>query len=92
MRMTVNLSDEAYRIAKVYSVQKRISMSKAINELMVSPDSPQEGQATSPSPGSIYIHPLTGLPVSKCHRPITMEDIKRSEEEDDLRFLEGVRK
>lgn len=89
--MTITLSNEAYQIAKVYSVQKRISMSKAINALVIEPPSRLEGDNPRQKV-SFAIHPLTGLPVSQCHRPITMEDIKRSEEEDDLRFLEGVRK
>ena len=81
MRMTVNLSDESYRIAKTYAVQKRISMSKAINEFVSQTDTSfkeVEGHE------KISIDPLTKLPLIRLGRTVTLEDVKKLEEEEDL--------
>jgi len=80
--MTISLSEEAYRTTKVYSVQRKISMNKAINELLNSLDSPQKPLPVE-SQELIYKDPLTGLPVMKCNQKITLEDLRRLEEEED---------
>jgi hypothetical protein len=81
MRTTITLTEDDYRIAKTYAVQKRISMSKAINEFVsqtVSSSKEVEDHA------KMSIDPLTKLPLIRLGRTITLEDVKKLEEDEDL--------
>ncbi|TLD68733.1 hypothetical protein FEM03_21370 [Phragmitibacter flavus] len=85
MRLTINLDDDLYAMARAHAVTSKLSISKAISDLLRHTRQP----AIQSIPHSQGIHPISGFPVSKGDgRPLTEEDIRRSIEDEDVRHLE----
>lgn len=88
-RLTITLDDDLYAMARAHAVAMKTSISKAIGDLMRRNTS-QGGNSHSPEPAKeFHIDPVTLLPVVPGHgHPITMEDIQRSIDDEDVRHLE----
>ena len=71
MRMTVNLDEDLYLIAKGLSKEQDITISKAVNHLL--------RRSLEPVP-STAVDSLE-LPIVKGRKPITSEDVYQAEEE-----------
>lgn len=92
-RLTITLDDDLYAMARAYAVTHKLSLSKAISQLL---RRRQEGvQAVSPvmaiqqNEPFCAIHPRSGFPVSRSDgRPITNEDVQRANDDEDVRHLE----
>lgn len=67
MRLTINLEDDLYAMARAHSVAERISISKAVNALLRLKKSspPPMSPATKKDPKETCgLHPISGFPVS----------------------------
>lgn len=89
-RLTITLPDDLYAMARAHAVANRKSLSKAIADLM-------QGRLRAEPPAGIPtpdapvpdLHPRSGFPiVADDGRPITSEDVRRAEDDEDIRHLE----
>ncbi|MBX3745081.1 MAG: hypothetical protein KF833_07200 [Verrucomicrobiae bacterium] len=79
MRLTIRLEPELYAVAKSLAKAEDCSLSTAVNRLL------HRALAAEPShPPPTRQTPTTrhGLPISRARRPITAEDVARTEEEE----------
>jgi hypothetical protein len=88
MRLTINLDDDLYALARSHAIATQTSISKAVGSLLR-----RKTAASQPSSDSdavdFLIHPVTLLPVVKgMGTAITDEDVRRAIDDDDLRHLE----
>lgn len=72
MRLTINIDDDLYSVAKSLAAAKDHSISQAVNELIRRGLAPQT-RATS--------RKRNGLPVVRCSRTFTSEDVYDIESE-----------
>lgn len=85
MRLTINLDDDLYAMARSHAIATKTSISKAVGDLLRRRTLAASALSSS-SPG---IHPLSGFPVSQSEgRPITGEDTRRAMDEDLVRPLQ----
>ena len=81
VRLSVNLDDDLYAMARAYAVGQGMSISRAINDLL---------RRRSPTPGSTHglrTDPRTGLPVvPSSGYPITNEMVYAADDDDVLRY------
>ncbi len=76
MRLTVNLADDTYAIAKSLAHEEGTTVSKAVNQLLRRALEPANGQ----DGGNEW---NDGLPVVKCRRTFTSEDVYRIDAENE---------
>jgi hypothetical protein len=88
-RLTITLPDDLYAMARAHAVANRKSISKAIGDLL------RQGRGVGPLPAAApqpdshpRVHPLSGFPVIEMRDGVTMEDIRRSMDDEDVRHLE----
>lgn len=82
MRLTINLDDDLYAMARSHAIATKTSISKAVGDLLRR----RTLSATPISSSTPGIHPLSGFPVSESEgRPITDEDIRHAMDEDLVR-------
>lgn len=90
-RLTISLDDELYAMARAYALANRKSISKAVADLMRPNPNPDSSPAALPA-ASFSIDPLTQLPVVRGKTgKISMDDIGYAQDDEDLRYLEGMR-
>lgn len=89
-RLTITLPDDLYAMARAHAVASHTSLSKAIADLMRR--RPPSGSAAEVAHGRSTdpeVHPVSGFPIVKGDgRPITSEDVRRAEDDEDIRHLE----
>jgi len=86
-RLTITLDDDLYAMARAHAIAGRMSLSKAIADLLRRRQ--EVGTGSNRDGGGLRIHPQSGFPVSEsAGRPVTAEDVRRAEEDEDLRHLE----
>jgi hypothetical protein len=76
-------------MARAHAVANRKSISKAIGDLLRhgrEPDPPITGARSPDAPP--LAHPVTGFPLIELEEGVTMEDIRRSLDDEDARHLE----
>lgn len=83
MRLTINLDDDLYAMARAHAISEGISISKAVNSLLRLRHG--AGQASLRKKCSSEHHPLSGFPVSKYggQDPIPADAEKLVETEED---------
>jgi hypothetical protein len=87
MRLTINLDDDLYAMARSHAIATKTSISKAVGDLLRR----RILAASAPSSSSPGIHPLSGFPVSQSEgRPITNGDTRRVVDEDLFRPLQSM--
>lgn len=75
MRLTINLDDDLYAMARSHAIATKTSISKAVGDLLRRRTLAASALPSS-SPG---IHPLSGFPVSQSEGgPLTSEDTRRA--------------
>jgi len=88
MRLTINLDDELYAMARAHAVRERISLSKAISSLLRRQDfesSPAKGRK---KPG---LHPRSGFPVVAAGgRKLKPEEIRQALDDEDIGSLQAL--
>ena len=90
MRLTINLDDDLYAMARSHAIASKMSISKAVGDLLRRKIEPPPMPA-SHEDSSFHIDPVTLLPVVRgSGKPLTDEDIQRMIEDDDLRHLEAA--
>jgi hypothetical protein len=89
MRLTINLDDDLYAMARTHAILKKTSLSKAVGDLLRRRQAAPLG-ADAPNDGTKkpHIHPQTGFPIIELDPGVTMEDIRRAQDDDDVRHLE----
>jgi Arc/MetJ family transcription regulator len=85
MRLTINLDDDLYAMARSHAIATKTSISKAVGDLLR-----RRTLAATPLPSSsLGIHPLSRFPVSQSEgRSITSEDTRRAMDDDLVNPLE----
>ena len=85
MRLTINLDDDLYAMARSHAIATKTSISKAVGDLLRR----RTLAATTLPSSALGIHPLSGFPVSQSEgRPITSEDTRRAMDDDLVSPLE----
>ena len=88
MRLTISLDDDLYAMARAHAIAKRMSLSKAVGDLL---RRRLAGDGSGPSSGpdaGFHIDPETLLPVVPGRgEAITNEDVRLAAEDDDARYL-----
>lgn len=86
MRLSVNLDEDLYRIAKALAASQDCSISTAVNRLIRAGfESGSKPEDREKMRGGFRIVPQTGLPVSRGSRPVKADEVRRAEEDEDLR-------
>ena len=79
MRLTINLDDDLYAMARSHAIATKTSISKAVGDLL-------RRRATTPPAVSFPasgVHPLSGFPISQGDgRAITNDDVRKSMDDD----------
>jgi len=88
MRLTINLDDDLYAMARAHAFAKKMSISKAVGDLLRTRTAPPASSFVKEQP-TTYISSTTGLLVNKGKFLITNEDVERAIDDDDLRHLEA---
>ncbi len=80
MQVTIEITPEAYQAYEHQAREERTTLTALIGRVVdrFSPPKPT-------GPETFFIHPQTGLPMISGLPRITSEDVRRIEEEDDLR-------
>lgn len=88
MRLTINLDDDLYAMARSHAIATKTSISKAVGDLLRrnSTQTPPSFPLNPPPPN---VHPVSGFPISVSgSRQLTEEDIRRAMVDDLVRPLE----
>ena len=82
MRLTINLDDDLYAMARSHAAATRMSLSKAVADLLRRRiGGVSDGAADTGS--SSYFDPLLGLTVSRSGRALSHEELNRALAEHD---------
>lgn len=88
MRLTINLDDDLYAMARSHAVAEKTSISKAVSDLLrrkaTIPNAPQPSTKNELS----YFDPVLGIQVSRGGHPFTSQDVQDLIDDDDLRLVE----
>lgn len=91
MRLTINLDDDLYAMARSHAIATKTSISKAVGDLLrrrtAANIHPVSGFPVSAS-NSPEIDPVTLLPIIHMNKRITAEDVRRADDEDLVRPLQ----
>lgn len=91
-RLTISLDDDLYAMARAHAVATKTSLSKAISDLLrrrlSNPPSPSRSHSASEA--TSYFDPVIGIRVSRSNRPVTLEEIQQSMDDEDVRHLEAM--
>ena len=88
MRLTINLDDELYAMARAHAVRERISISKAISSLLRRQDSESILAKGRKKPG---LHPRSGFPVvATGGRKLKPEEIRQAIDDEDVGSLQAL--
>ena len=74
MRTTIDLSEEAYQLAKAVARERNQSLGKVVSEFIIA-------AAEAPTPGIYIPDDPNALPVVRIGRRITSEEIKALDDE-----------
>ncbi len=78
MRLTVNIENDVYTIAKSMSREEDCSISTVVNRLL-------KKSIYSPAPFTASEkHQLSGFPISAGLRVMTSDDVRRADDEDGI--------
>ncbi len=90
MRLTINLDDDLYAMARSHAIATKTSISKAVGDLLRRKASgnvhPNSGFPVSDS--NFHVDPVTLLPVVKGSGPLTNEQVQRMIDDDLVRPLQ----
>jgi len=90
MRLTINLDDDLYAMARSHAIATKTSISKAVGDLLRRKTSgnihPESGLPDSES--NFHVDPVTLLPVVKGSGSLTNEQVRRMMDDDLVRPLQ----
>jgi hypothetical protein len=87
VRLTINLDEDLYAMARAHAIASKTSISKAISDLLRRRTASNRPPLIPGGNDFVSLHPLSGFPVIVGDRaPVTDRDIRQAEEEDDLRI------
>lgn len=73
VRTTLDISDEAYCIAKAIARDRNRSLGRVVGDLIL--------QSVKGTPGASITMSDYGFPTFRCTRPVTSEDVKALDDE-----------
>lgn len=88
MRLTINLDDDLYAMARSHAIATRTSLSKAVGDLLRRKTSPSTTVLTGEGEGPTYFDPVLGIQVSRSGGKISDLEIRTALEEEDMAGLE----
>ena len=74
MRITLNISGEAYYIAKAIARDQNRSLGRVVGDLIL--------QSSKGTKGASIKMSEYGFPIFRCSRPVTTEDVKALDDEE----------
>jgi len=74
VRTTLDISDDAYYIAKAIARDRNLSLGRVVGELILQ-------ASKGPSSASIQMSDY-GFPIFHCTRPVTTEDVRALDDEE----------
>lgn len=89
-RLTITLPDDWYAMARSYAVANKVSLSKAIGDLLRCGRGPANPPMASGRQVGPKVHPETGFPLIDLKGGTTMADIQQAMDDEDVRHLEIV--
>jgi len=92
MRLTINLDDDLYAMARSHAIATRTSLSKAVGDLLrqrTAPSGVRDSTSKDEMDAPSYFDPILGIQVSRCDKPLTGEAIQRDIDDDDIRIMEA---
>lgn len=88
MRLTINLDEDLYAMARSHAVAEKTSISKAVCDLLRRKGAIPNALLPLTRHESSYFDPVLGIQVSRGDRPFTSQDVQDLIDDDDLRHLE----
>lgn len=88
MRLTINLDDDLYAMARSHAIATKTSISKALGDLLRRKTVTIRAPAEDGSNASSYFDPLLGIHVSRSDKQLNEEDIQSALDDEDLRILD----
>lgn len=88
MRLTINLDDDLYAMARSHAIATKTSLSKAVGDLLRRKlaASPPEMKPDAAS----YFDPVLGIQVSRSDRPLTDDALRKALDDEDRRHEEAA--
>ena len=74
MRTTIDISDEAYYLAKAIARDQNRSLGRVVGDLIL--------QSSKAAKGATINMSDYGFPTFRCSRPVTSEDVKALDDEE----------
>jgi len=88
MRLTINLDEDLYALARSHAIASKTSISKAVGSLLRRQTTAHSPAHNHPLP-DFSVDPVTLLPIVKgVGSLITSEDVQHALNDEDHRFLE----
>jgi len=87
MRLTINLDDDLYAMARSHAIATKTSLSKSVGDLLRRATAPQP---SAPGDAANYFDPVLQLQVSRSSRPLTEQNIQDALDDEDLKHLEAA--
>ena len=84
MRLTINLDDDLYAMARSHAIATKTSISKAVGDLLRR----KTAAVQAPQTSSSYFDPVLGIQVSRSEHRLTEEEIQRAMDDEDVRAME----
>lgn len=79
VRLTINLDEKIYRVAKAQAELQQGSISEVLNDML--------RRALETPPSGAHLASTSGFPAILGGPPLTADDVARSEADDDERIL-----
>ena len=91
MRLTINLDDDLYALARTHAVATKTSLSKAVGDLLRRRVGVLPTRRNKKAAPAFYVDPVTLLPVVRGNgKPVTNEDVRNAMDDEDLRHIEAA--
>lgn len=93
MRLTINLDDDLYAMARSHAIATKTSISKAVGDLLRRKTSARihaDSELQVADSNFPEIDPETLLPIIYTTKKITAEDVRRADDEDLVRPLQSM--
>jgi hypothetical protein len=89
-RLTITLDDDLYAMVRSHAVATKTSISKSVGMLLRRQQAGPANKDAQVNPeATAYFDPVLGFQVSRS-LPITLEDIQRATDDEDVRHLEAM--
>ncbi len=88
MRLTINLDDDLYAMARSHAIATRTSVSKAVGDLLRRKINSSTTSLAGDGEAPAYFDPVMGIQVSRSGRKISEAEVSKALADEDLAGLE----